>query len=52
MYPTILVQFDPETLQPVEIFLNGETNEVTARLRVIVDRMIEAIRERSRNAEV
>lgn len=43
--PSLLIQFDPTTWAPTKILFNGETDQLTAKLQEIADRMIEAIRE-------
>lgn len=43
--PSILIQFDPQTWTPT-VFINGQTDRETAKLREIADRMIEAVKEK------
>ena len=44
--PTLLIQFDAVTWTPTVILLNGETDQQTAKLQEMVDRMVEAIKEK------
>lgn len=40
MNPTIIIQFDPETWKPIAVFPNGCSNEETAKLCEIADKML------------
>ena len=41
--PSLLIQFDADTWQPVSIFPIAETNQQAAWLRMLAERMIEAL---------
>jgi len=43
--PSITILFDPETRIPERVLINGQTDQQTAKLLVVADRMLEAIRE-------
>jgi hypothetical protein len=51
--PSLLIQFDPNTWTPAAIFPNGQTDQETARLQVIADKMLKNIEspERSENED-
>ncbi len=40
--PSLLIQFDPDTWTPT-VFINGETDEETAKLQEIADKMLRSI---------
>lgn len=44
-FPSITILFEPETLIPEKVLINGETDQQTAKLLVVADRMLAAIRE-------
>lgn len=43
--PSITILFDPETRIPERVLINGQTDQQTAKLLVVADRMVEAIME-------
>lgn len=43
MIPSLLIQFDPETLKPVTILPNGSNDEETEKLQKIADKMLQAM---------
>jgi hypothetical protein len=43
--PSITILFDPETQIPERVLINGQTDQQTAKLLVVADRMVEAIME-------
>ena len=49
--PAVLIEFDHETWAPTAIFPNGRTDQETAKLREIADRMVEAVKEGRGDAE-
>jgi hypothetical protein len=44
-FPSITILFDPETRIPEKVLINGQTDQETAKLMALADRMVEAIRE-------
>lgn len=48
--PTILIQFNPETLTPTAIFYNGVTETQTAKLREIANMMLVGLSDRMMRA--
>lgn len=43
MTPSIIIQCDPETLKPTAVFLNGDTDAETAKLKALADKMLAAV---------
>lgn len=43
--PSITILFDPAACVPEKVFINGQTDQQTAKLMALADRMVEAIRE-------
>lgn len=43
--PSITIRFDPAACVPERVFINGQTDQQTAMLMAVADRMVEAIRE-------
>jgi hypothetical protein len=41
--PSLLIQFDPTIWKPTAIFTNGSTDEETAKLREITDKLLRAL---------
>ena len=44
-YPSITILFDPKTRIPEKVLINRQTDQQTAKLMALADRMVEAIRE-------
>ena len=44
-FPSITILFEPEIRIPEKVLINGQTDQQTAKLMAVADRMVEAIRE-------
>jgi hypothetical protein len=44
-FPSITILFEPEIRIPQKVLINGQTDQQTAKLMAVADRMVEAIRE-------
>ncbi len=44
-FPSITILFEPEIRIPEKVLINGQTDQQTAKLMALADRMVEAIRE-------
>jgi len=43
--PSITILFDPEARVSEKVFINGQTDQQTAKLMELADRMVAAIKE-------
>lgn len=43
--PSITILFDPEARVSEKVFINGQTDQQTAKLMALADRMVAAIKE-------
>jgi uncharacterized membrane protein YdfJ with MMPL/SSD domain len=46
-FPSITILFETEIRIPEKVLINGQTDQQTAKLMAVADRMVEAIREGS-----